>query len=324
MLRHRYLSRVAAVVLGALLSLSSGIAGSEPDQSFVAIDPPGSVDTRAFGTTDSGDVVGLYATADNRVHGFLLTRGVYTSIDVPGSIRTNALGATELQSHSEDEQGLGAKRGLAVVGRYDTPDGTAHGYLLRDGAIATIDYAYPAGYAGARFTVATGINPRGDIAGRYQGTDGLFHGFTLIDGAFTTIDHPEGRNIHALAINHHGDLAGYYEDASRRLHGFELVDGVYSTIDPPGSIATGGPGGIAGLNSREMVGVYRVVPATLPCGCDGQRGFVYKEGTFETVDVPGAISTSLTGVNRRGDIVGTYQDAAGRRHGLVIPAGNGK
>ena len=73
-----------------------------------------------------------------------------------------------------------------------------------------------------------------------------------------------------------------------------------------------------------MVGFYRVVPATLPCGCDGQRGFIYREGGFTTVDVPGAVSTTLTGVNRRGDIVGSYQDAAGRRHGVVIPAGHGK
>jgi hypothetical protein len=321
--RHRSSSLAAATLVG-LLPLSMGIAGSGPDLSFITISPPGSVETRAFSITDSGDVAGLYFTPDNRVHGFLLTRGVYTSIDVPGSIRTNALGATELQSHSEDEQLPGVVRGLAVVGRYDTPDSVAHGYLLRDGGFTTIDYAYPTGYTGTRFTVATSINPRGDIAGRYVGTDGLFHGFTLIDGEFTTVDHPDGRAIHGIAINHRGDLAGYYEDASRRVHGFLLIDGVYSIIDPPSSIATGGLSGILGLNSREMVGFYRVVPATLPCGCDGQRGFIYREGGFTTVDVPGAVSTTLTGVNRRGDIVGSYQDAAGRRHGVVIPAGHGK
>ena len=325
MFHHRLrVSRLAAATLGALLPLSAGIAGSGPDLSFITINPPGSVETRAFSITDSGDVAGLYVTSDNRVHGFLLTRGVYTSIDVPGSIRTNALGASEPLSHSEDEQALGAQRGLAVVGRYDTPDGVAHGYVLRDGGFSTIDYAYPAGYAGTRFTVATSINPRGDIAGRYLGTDNLFHGFTLTDGVFTTIDHPDGRSIHGIALNHRGDLAGYYEDASRRVHGFQLNDGVYSTIDPPGSIATGGPSGILALNSREMVGYYRVAPATQPCGCDGQRGFVYKEGGFTTVDIPGAISTSLTGVNRRGDLVGSYQDSTGRRHGVVIPVRHGK
>jgi hypothetical protein len=323
MLRRSGSARLAAAFI-LLLSFSASIAGGASDQSFVTVAPPGSVDTRPFGITDSGDVVGLYFTADNKVHGFLVTRGVYTSIDVPGAIRTNALGITELQSHSPDDQVPGAARGLAVVGRYDTPDNVAHGYLLRDGTFTTIDYPYPAGYAGTRFTIATGINPRGDIVGRYQGTDGLFHGFTLVDGEFTTIDHPAGRSIHALGINHRGDLAGYYEDHSRKLHGFQLIDGMYSTIDPPRSIATGGPGGIVGLNAREMVGFYRTGPGTMPCGCDGQRGFVYKQGAFATVDVPGAVSTSLTGVNRRGDIVGSYADATGRRHGLVLVQGNAK
>jgi hypothetical protein len=323
MVRRSGSSRLAAALV-VLLPFSASIAGSASDQSFVIVDPPGSVDTRPFGITDSGDVVGLYFTADTKVHGFLLTRGVYTSIDVPGATRTNALGVTELQGRSAEEEVPGAARALAVVGRYDTPDRVVHGYLLRDGTFTTIDYPYPAGYVGPRFTVATGINPRGDIVGRYQSSDGLFHGFTLIDGEFTTIDHPAGRSIHALGINHRGDVAGYYEDFGGKLHGFLLIDGVYSTIDPPGSTATGGAGGIVGLNAREMVGFYRSAPAKMPCGCDGQRGFVYKQGTFTTVDVPGAVSTSLTGVNRRGDIVGSYADATGRRRGLVLVQGNGK
>lgn len=74
-------------------------------------------------------------------------------------------------------------------------------------------------------------------------------------------------SIHAIGINARGDIAGYYEDAAGMFHGFTLVRGVYSTIDPPGSLGTGGPGGIVGINSREMVGFYRVAPPTMPCGC---------------------------------------------------------
>jgi hypothetical protein len=273
------------------------------------------VDTRAFGISDAGDVVGLYITPDNRVHGFLLTRGVHTSIDIPGAVRTNALGVTVLQSRSDDMPLVGVHRGLAVVGRYDTPDTVAHGYLLRDGSLTTIDYP------GSPFTVATGINPSGHIVGRYLGTDGFFHGFTLIDGEFTTIDHPDGVSIHAMAINAKGDIAGYYEDAARRFHGFQRIKGVFSTVDPPGSSATGGPGGIVGINSREMVGTYRVAPPTMPCGCDGTSGFVFKRGDYTTFDFPGGIATSLTGINRRGDMVGIYHDAGGRRHGFVVLKG---
>lgn len=39
--------------------------------------------------------------------------------------------------------------------------------------------------------------------------------------------------------------------------------------------------------------------------------------TYATFDVPGAVSTIASGINARGDIVGTYIDAVGRRHGFV-------
>jgi hypothetical protein len=69
------------------------------------------------------------------------------------------------------------------------------------------------------------------------------------------------------------------------------------------------------------VGTYRVAPPTTPCGCDGTSGFVFKRGDYTTFDFPGGIATSLTGVNRRGDMVGVYHDAGGRRHGFVVLKG---
>lgn len=310
----------AATVLA--VSVGSAVPeGRRSTESLRTLDPPGSIDTRAFGISDDGDIVGLYVTPDNRTHGFLLTRGVYSTIDIPGALRTNALGITILRrtGHDLDDEertahALGShdvRRGLAVVGRYDTPDLIAHGYLLRNGVLTTIDVP------GTTFTVATGINPSGHIVGRYLGSDGFFHGFTLIDGRFTTIDHPDGLSIHAMAINARGEIAGYFEDKARVFHGFQLSQGRFTTIDPPGSLMTGGPGGIVGINSREFVGSYRLRPATLPCGCDGVGAFAFKHGSYTLFDFPDAISTSYTGINGRGDVVGIYQDSAGRRHGFV-------
>src|SRR5262245_47472866 len=37
--------------------------------------------------------------------------------------------------------------------------------------------------------------------------------------------------------------------------------------------------------------------------------------TYTTLDVPGAISTSTTGINNRGQVVGRFRDAAGNAHG---------
>jgi hypothetical protein len=271
-------------------------------KALLSIDPPGSVDTRAFGVSAWGDIVGLYITPDGRTHGFLLSRGEYSTIDVAGSIRTNALAINVLGE---------------VVGRYDSPDNVAHGYLLSHGALTTIDAPDAAG-----FTVVTDINPSGHLVGRYRGRDGRFHGFSLIDGDFATIDYPDGIGIQGMAINPEDVIAGYYVDAAARFHGFLLDHGSFTTIDPPGSIKTGTDGGVLKINpAGDIAGNYTAsgdVPA--PCGCSG-HGFVYRNGTFSSFDFPGAIATFNQGINPRGDVVGIYMDRAGRRHGFLAPRG---
>jgi len=298
------------------------------DSPPVTIDPPSAIDSRAFGITASGDIVGLYVTPDSKTHGFFLTGGVYTSIDVPGAVRTNAVGITELRgAHGDDQndQRDGAPKRLAIVGRYDTtnpanPAATiGHGYLLSGGGLATIDHP-----DATTFTVTSGINSSGQIVGRYMSKiDNRLHGFLLEDGIFTTVDYPGAMATYGIAINERGDIAGYYADASAVSHGFVRHDGVFTTIDPPGALSTGLNAGILGINSHEVVGLYRAKGATLPCGCDGTRGFVYSlgSGSYTTYAVPDSLGTGFTGVNGRGDIVGLFPDKAGRLHGLLLLRG---
>jgi probable HAF family extracellular repeat protein len=42
---------------------------------------------------------------------------------------------------------------------------------------------------------------------------------------------------------------------------------------------------------------------------------------FTTIDVPGAVFTSASGINPRGDIVGNYTDGTGRTHGFLLRDG---
>jgi len=319
----------AAVALAALWVVPTA---TKERSSFMTLDPPGSVDTRPIGINDAGDIVGLHFTSDGRGHGFLLTRGVYTSIDVPGAIRTNATGVSVLKSwhrddDKEDAKDAGADRangvqhrdnaalgGLAVVGRYDTPDNVGHGYMLHDGVLTTIDVP------DSTFSVANGINSSGHIVGRYRSRfDGRLHGFLLVDGEFTTIDYPGALHVQGMAINAKGDIAGYYEGPlAGQFHAFLLSGGVFTAIDPPGSLATGSPSGTIGLSSHWLVGYYRFKPAALSCGCDGARAFVFSDGSYTTFEIPGAVSTYFSGVNRRGDIVGAYHDGS-RPHGFLLP-----
>jgi hypothetical protein len=96
-----------------------------------------------------------------------------------------------------------------------------------------------------------------------------------------------------------------------------LREGTFTTIDLPDGVETGYRAGVVGINSRDVVGAYRAEPATLACGCDGYRAFVFRHGSYSTFDFPGAISTFYNGINRRGDIVGGYLDASGRPHGFL-------
>ena len=58
-----------------------------------AIDVPGSAGTRAYGINNAGDVVGTYVGSSPGAitsHGFLSTRGRFTTIEYAGSLGTGA------------------------------------------------------------------------------------------------------------------------------------------------------------------------------------------------------------------------------------------
>ena len=68
-------------------------------------------------------------------------------------------------------------------------------------------------FPGASFTVAFGINNRGEIVGNYGFADGTGHGFLLDKGNFTTIDFPGAPATApkgALGINDGGQIVGFY------------------------------------------------------------------------------------------------------------------
>jgi uncharacterized membrane protein len=55
-------------------------------------------------------------------------------------------------------------------------------------------------------------------------------------------------------------------------------------------------------------------------GAGPGHGFVLHQGTFTTIDVPGAIFTEALGINNRGDIVGDYGNASGE-HAFILEQG---
>jgi uncharacterized membrane protein len=62
-------------------------------------------------------------------------------------------------------------------------------------------------------------------------------------------------------------------------------------------------------------------PSARPLLLDRATSRAERAFDFTTIDVPGAVFTSASGINPRGDIVGSYTDGTGRAHGFLLRDG---
>src|SRR5947207_2475036 len=100
------------------------------------------------------------------IHGFLLSKGRFTTIDPPGANLTVAF-------HINPDG--------VITGAYRTSNGSIHGFLLSNGEFITIQKT------GTTFTVLDGINPKGDITGEYRDSSDNIHSFLLSNNTFMAI-----------------------------------------------------------------------------------------------------------------------------------------
>lgn len=163
---------------------------------------------------------------------------------------------------------------------------------------------------------------------------------------FVSIDVPNATFTLATGIGPSGDIVGIYGDASFNEHGFLLSHGSFTTIDVPGSLV--GTSGILqteanGINGAgDIVGDYFAPPgapgapqclAALSPAC--RRGFLYSNGQFSNVLVPGkkgSIPNSITpdgtiyGCDHNDDYFGSMVGFARTRSGtyITLDAGGGE
>jgi hypothetical protein len=253
------------------------------------------------------------------------TDATFTTIDVPGAIVTFA----------NDISPAGD-----IVGRYiesipdpphpGSPTPGGHGFLLTGDRFTSIDF--PA----ASFTIAYGIDSRGNIVGSYHDPDGKSHGFLLSGGVFSSIDFPGALITTAWKINPAGQIVGRYKSLDGRFHIYllcrqqgecpengqlSLGNESFTSIDFPGAFetATGVFGAVGGINPRgDVVGLYCSAPPCLISAARHLHGFVLSRGEFTAFDFPGSvIATTATGINPRGDILGAYRDPSGKVHSYL-------
>jgi uncharacterized membrane protein len=209
-------------------------------------------------------------------------------------------------------------------------DTTSHGFVAEGSVVTAIDHpdatTVPAVSGGQAGSATGGINDRGEILGAYEGQDRVVRHF-LRDrrGRHTQIedpaDGPDGTvSDEYVDINNRGEIVGFYNDEQGvTTTGFlRTTRGRFVDINVPGSQLSGP---LKMNDRRQVVGIY--VDADAEPNPDGTappgavHGFLWNDGDFDTIDVSGAVATVVTGINNRGDIVGSYIDAGGAYHGFV-------
>jgi hypothetical protein len=141
-----------------------------------------------------------------------------------------------------------------------------------------------------------GLNNRGDIVGFYVADPFVLHGGVLSrGGVFMTFDVPGAEGTVLTDINSRGTIVGFYAAPEQSgFHGFSSSGGTLTFIDAPSGALETLPTSIA--DDGTIVGSFG--------GEFDSHGFILRNGEWTTVDYPGALQTSLTGITPRGVIVG--------------------
>jgi hypothetical protein len=211
--------------------------------------------------------------------------GSFVLVDVPGGSDTFTVGVNDLGQ---------------VVGRYTDAGGNVQGYVRNaDGRFETITPP------GATFTVAADINNAGDIAGRYLDELGNNHAFLRRQGRFEVLDVPGAVETLGRGIDDRGEVTGNFIDPVNGMErGFVHNRQGYRTVFFPGTDSTDV---WDSSDDGQLVGDWSNTASIV-------RGYTWRSGKFTIVDFPGAMLTSVRGINQSDTIVGLYcsesQDAS--------------
>ena len=246
---------------------------------------------------------------------FLLVLCVFVGIAAALTFLFRDVQATQTAQET-DTYGINNSR--AIVGDYVDSAGVQHAMILGGtNAFIRADRPDCLGSPGSTGIAFYGINSAGVAAGWCTNTSGVQIGFTYNRGTFTDIHIPGALLTNAIGINDAGSVVGTYVDSSGVQHGFLQVGGIITTLNtPPGVV------GLAtawGINNAGVMTVY----GTNSSG--NYLSFTTADGgmTYTPFHTPGegSIGTAIHEINNNGDIIATYFDSSGNRHGVLFHAG---
>jgi hypothetical protein len=169
-------------------------------------------------------------------------------------------------------------------------------------------------YPGTAYNQSSGIDSAGDVVGQYIDSGHSVAFLRSGTGVFTSLPLPLPFPLSLFpsgqAISGNGAIV---LSASNDPHVFfRAADGSYTSVLVPGASTTA-----TGIdNAGNVVGSYETTP---PFTISFFRG---ANGVFQTIQVPGAMSTQVAGMNNLGQAVGTYFDNGRAAHGFLWRGGS--
>src|SRR6266849_2178678 len=270
--------------------------------SFLAFDPPGSVDTVPQGVNDRGQSVGRFRDSAGIFHGYLRQGdGSFVTIDPPGSIFTDAFDIND---------------GGTIVGIWQAAAGAFHAFTRSPSGLYSV-----ADFPGAVDSEFTAINLQGIIAGDYDLGD-LSTNIAFLDtrGVFTAFENPAAAPMQtaALGINSGNFISGFFDDPAGNEHSFvRAPNAQFHNFDFPLADFTDA----YKLNdSGNLVGQYATNFPNHGFVLSGAMGLTGPPSPcqFLSFDYPDSRNSGLRGINSAGQITGIYRVIGSTaRHGFL-------
>jgi len=194
----------AGEVVGYYTSSSGSHGFLKKNNDFRTIDVPEGTETSAHGINDREQIVGSFLNRRSIGRGFILSGGIFKIVEPPNSLDSTRRDYMNIHPYAINNAGH-----MAGYVDYFNP-GIAHsGFFYANGSFTIIEVA------GAKETIAQGINDRDQIVGYFKMTES-YHGFLYENGSFTTIDVPGARETWAQGINDAGRIVGSFGGAVER------------------------------------------------------------------------------------------------------------